>query len=110
MGSWEGRRARMTVKIGLTGGIGCGKSAVGAVLRKLGAEYADADRLVHELLSAGSPVVEQVAARFGHEVLEADGGVDRKRLGAIVFGDRAALRDLEDLLHPAVRAELRRRM
>lgn len=100
----------MTVKIGLTGGIGCGKSAVGAVLRELGAEYADADRLVHELLAAGSPVVEQVAGRFGTEVLAADGGVDRKRLGAIVFGDRAALRDLEDLLHPAVRAELRRRM
>jgi dephospho-CoA kinase len=100
----------MTVKIGLTGGIGCGKSAVGAVLRELGAEYADADRLVHELLAAGSPVLEQVAGRFGTEVLAADGGVDRKRLGAIVFGDRAALRDLEDLLHPAVRAELRRRM
>jgi dephospho-CoA kinase len=100
----------MIVKIGLTGGIGCGKSADGAVLSELGAEYADADRLVHELLAAGSPVVEQVAGRFGTEVLAADGGVDRKRLGAIVFGDRAALRDLEDLLHPAVRAELRRRM
>ena len=100
----------MTYRIGLTGGIGCGKSAVGAVLRELGADYADADQLVHELLAAGSPVVEQVAARFGRDVLASDGGVDRKRLAAVVFADPAALRDLEALLHPAVRAELRQRM
>lgn len=96
--------------IGLTGGIGCGKSAVGALLRELGAEYADADQVVHGLLTAGSPTVERVARRFGPEVLAPGGGVDRRRLAAIVFGDPAALRDLEALLHPAVRAELRRRM
>src|SRR6478672_8248856 len=80
------------------------------MLQDLGAEYVDADRLVHGLLAAGSPLVEQVAARFGQELLEADGGIDRRRLAAIVFADPAALRDLEGLLHPAVRAELRRRM
>lgn len=100
----------MTHRIGLTGGIGCGKSAVGAMLRALGAEYVDADQLVHRLLAAGSPLVERVAARFGPGVLAPDGGVDRRRLGAVVFADPAALRDLEALLHPAVRAELRRRM
>ena len=100
----------MTVRIGLTGGIGCGKSAVGAMLRELGAEYVDADQLVHTLLAPGSPLVELVAARFGREVLASDGGVDRARLGAIVFADPAALRDLEGLLHPAVRAALRQRM
>ena len=97
-------------KIGLTGNIGCGKSAVGAMLQELGAEYVDADRLVHDLLAAESPIVDRVAARFGREVLGADGGVDRHRLGSIVFADPSALRDLEALLHPAVRAELRRRM
>lgn len=100
----------MTHKIGLTGGIGCGKSAVGAILQELGAEYVDADRLVHELLAPGSPLVAQVADRFGRGILTADGGVDRKQLGAIVFTNPAALRDLEALLHPAVRAELRRRV
>ena len=100
----------MTVKIGLTGGIGCGKSVVGEMLRELGAEYVDADHLVHALLAAGSPLVEQVVGRFGREVLGPDGGVDRRKLGAIVFADSGALRDLEALLHPAVRSELRRRM
>lgn len=100
----------MAVKIGLTGNIGCGKSAVGAMLQELGAEYVDADRLVHDLLAEGSPIVGRVAARFGREVLAPNGAVDRRRLGAIVFADQTALRDLEALLHPAVRAELRRRM
>jgi dephospho-CoA kinase len=97
-------------KIGLTGNIGCGKSTVGGMLQELRADYVDADQLVHGQLAAGSPVVPQVVARFGQDVLSPDGGVDRRRLGAIVFGDRAALRDLERLLHPAVRTEIRRRM
>jgi dephospho-CoA kinase len=100
----------VTVKIGLTGGIGCGKSVVGAMLRELGAEYADADQQVHALLAAGSPLIEPIVERFGREILGPDGGVDRRKLGAIVFADPAALRDLEALLHPAVRSELRRRM
>ena len=100
----------MPYKIGLTGNIGCGKSAVGDMLQELGADYVDADQLVHELLAAESPLVADVVARFGPEVLDPDGGVDRRRLGAIVFADWAALRDLERLLHPAVRSEIRRRM
>jgi dephospho-CoA kinase len=100
----------LAVKIGLTGGIGCGKSAVGAMLRRLGAEYVDADLVVHELLTAGNPMVERVAARFGREILDETGGVDRRRLGEVVFNDSASLRDLEQLLHPAVRAEIRRRV
>jgi len=100
----------LVYKIGLTGNIGCGKSVVGSMLRELGAEYVDADQLVHELLAVGSPIVDQVIARFGQGVLNPDGRLDRRRLGAIVFSDQAALRDLEALLHPAVRAELRRRM
>jgi dephospho-CoA kinase len=100
----------MTFRIGLTGGIGCGKSAVGALLRELGAEYLDADQIVHGLLASDSPLVGQVAARFGAEVRAADGGVDRRKLAAIVFADPLALRDLEALLHPAVREVVRQRL
>jgi dephospho-CoA kinase len=98
------------LKIGLTGNIGCGKSSVGAILRELGADYVDADQLVHQLLGPGTPVVQQVLDRFGPQVLGPDGGVNRDRLGEIVFRDPTALRDLEALLHPRVRADLRRRM
>lgn len=100
----------MAYRIGLTGGIGCGKSVVGAMLRDLGAEYLDADRVVHGLLAAGSPLVERVVERFGSEVRAADGGIDRRRLASIVFNDPTALRDLEGLLHPAVRAAVRERL
>ena len=100
----------MAYRIGLTGNIGCGKSAVGTMLEALGAEYVDADRIVHELLASGGQAVPAVSARFGAEVLATDGGVDRRRLGAIVFGDPAALKDLEGILHPLVRPEIRRRL
>ena len=100
----------MTYRIGLTGNIGCGKSAVGAMLRDLGAEYIDADQLVHQLLAAGSPVVPRIVERFGPGLVTPDGGIDRRALGAIVFADAAALRDLEGLLHPAVQADIRRRL
>jgi dephospho-CoA kinase len=100
----------LVYKIGLTGNIGCGKSVVGGMLQELGAEYVDADEVVHRLLAAGSPLADDVISRFGSQVRAADGGVDRARLGSIVFADAAALRDLERRLHPAVRVELRRRM
>jgi dephospho-CoA kinase len=100
----------LAYKIGLTGNIGCGKTTVGAMLQELGADYVDADQLVHELLGADSPIVDQVARRFGTDLVKADGSIDRRRLGAIVFADAAALRELEALLHPAVRVVVRRRM
>jgi dephospho-CoA kinase len=100
----------LAYKIGLTGNIGCGKTTVGEMLQELGADYVDADQLVHELLGADSPIVDQVARRFGTDLVKADGSIDRRRLGAIVFTDAAALRELEALLHPAVRVVIRRRM
>lgn len=100
----------MVYRIGLTGGIGCGKSVVGTALQELGAEYVDTDRLVHELLQVGSPTVDQVRARFGPDVMAEDGSVDRRKLGEIVFNDSAALRDLEAILHSSVRTKLRRRI
>jgi dephospho-CoA kinase len=89
--------------IGLTGNIACGKTAVGHMLLELGAErYIDADEVVHKLYDSGQPIALQVAAVFGDKVLAADGSVDRKALGAIVFQDAAALQRLEAIVHPAV--------
>src|SRR5258708_4046713 len=89
--------------IGLTGNIACGKTAVGHMLLELGAErYIDADEVVHKLYNSGQPLALQVAAVFGDKVMAADGSVDRKALGAIVFQDAAALQRLEAIVHPAV--------
>jgi dephospho-CoA kinase len=95
--------------IGLTGNVGAGKSEVVRLLGKLGADSIDADRLGHEVMAPGTPEWEQIRARFGRNVLQADGTVDRRALGAIVFADPGALRDLEGILHPGVRARIRAR-
>src|SRR3954469_9407726 len=100
----------MPYRIGLTGNIACGKSSIGRLLVARGAEYVDADRLVHALMEPGTAENDAIMARFGPQVRTADGRIDRPRLGGIVFADPAALRDLEQILHPGVRAEIRRRM
>jgi dephospho-CoA kinase len=100
----------MAYRIGLTGNIACGKSTVGRLLEARGAEYIDADRLTHHLLEAGTPENGRIVGRFGAEVRAIDGSIDRPKLGAIVFADPAALKDLEAILHPGVRAAIRRRM
>jgi dephospho-CoA kinase len=100
----------MPYRIGLTGNIACGKSTVGRMLAARGAEYVDADRLVHALMEPGRPENEQIVARFGSEVRGSDGRVDRAALGAIVWADPAALKDLEAILHPAVRSKIRARL
>jgi dephospho-CoA kinase len=93
--------------IGLTGNIACGKSTVVEMLRELGAHVVDADRVTHDLQRAGEPVYAQIVAAFGPTILAEPGGpIDRKRLGAIVFADPAALRRLEQIVHPAVHARI----
>lgn len=93
--------------IGLTGNIACGKSTVVAMLRELGAHVIDADRVTHELQQPGQPVYEQIVAAFGAGILSAPGGpIDRRALGAVVFSDPAALRRLEQIVHPAVHARI----
>src|SRR5512137_1127180 len=94
------------LKVAVTGGIGTGKSVVLEEFAACGAPVVDADALVHEALRAGSPAVERVRARFGDTVVTPAGDVDRARLGAIIFADPAARRDLESLLHPAVYREI----
>jgi dephospho-CoA kinase len=100
----------MPFRIGLTGNIACGKSTVGKLLVARGAEYVDADRLVHRLMEPGTPENDQIVERFGMGVRAEDGRINRPALGAIVFADPAALKDLEAILHPGVRAEIRRRL
>ncbi|HEY7066947.1 MAG TPA: dephospho-CoA kinase [Chloroflexota bacterium] len=95
--------------IGLTGNIGAGKSVVAGMLRDLGADDVDADRLGHAVMAPGTPEHDRLVARFGADILQADGTIDRRKLGAIVFADPAALRDLEAVVHPGVRARIRER-
>jgi dephospho-CoA kinase len=90
--------------LGVTGGIGSGKSTVAALLRKRGARVVDADAVVRDLY-AGGDLPAAIAARFGPGVLDTAGAVDRKALGAMVFADAERRRELERLVHPAVRRE-----
>ena len=90
------------LRVALTGGIATGKSYVLSRFAASGVPTVDADSLVHEALSIGSPAVARVAGRFGGRVLAADGSVDRKALAALVFADTKARSDLEAILHPEV--------
>ncbi|MDQ2744615.1 MAG: dephospho-CoA kinase [Chloroflexota bacterium] len=97
--------------LGLTGPIACGKTTVGDLLVRLGAlARIDADTVVHQLMVGNTPVTAAIQDRFGPKVITVDGSVDRGRLGDVVFGDSSALRDLEAIVHPEVRAEIRQRV
>lgn len=88
---------------GVTGGIGTGKSRVAALLRERGVPVVDADELAREVVATGSPGLGELVQAFGPEVLTADGSLDRKRLGALVFSDEDARRRLNAITHPRVR-------
>ena len=93
----------MSYIIGITGNIACGKTAVGHLLLELGAErYIDADAVVHRLYESGQPIAKKVEEAFGARVIAADGSVDRKALGAVVFHDPEQMKRLEGIVHPAV--------
>lgn len=92
------------LRVGLSGGIGSGKSTVAARLAALGAVVIDADRVAREVVAPGTLGLAQVVDRFGPQVLAADGELDRAGLGAIVFADEPARRDLEAITHPLIKA------
>ncbi len=96
--------------IGLTGGIGSGKSTVSAELARRGADVVDADAIVRQVQQPGTEVFDGIVARFGSGILAADGQLDRQVVADIVFADPDALRDLNALVHPAVGAEIARRL
>ena len=95
-----------TLRIGLTGPIGCGKSTVAGWLGEVGARVIDADLVTRDVTPPGSPELVAVVAAFGSGVLREDGSLDRAALGRIVFMDAAALERLEAIIHPAVRPRI----
>ncbi len=91
------------MKVGLTGGIGAGKSTVADLFAKLGAIVIRADELARQVIEVNSSGFNQVITRFGKEILKKDGSIDRAKLAKIVFKDPNALKDLEKIIHPLVR-------
>lgn len=100
----------MSFVVGLTGGIGSGKSAAAEEFARLGATVVDTDVIAHELTRAAGPAMPAVERLFGKEVIGADGAMDRAKVRARVFADPAAKKALEALLHPMIRDESRRRI
>jgi dephospho-CoA kinase len=96
--------------VGLTGGIGSGKSTVSALLATKGAVIVDADAITRELQEPGTPVFAAMVERFGPGIVGPDGALDRAAVADIVFNDPEALADLNGIVHPAVGAEIARRM
>jgi len=90
------------LKVGLTGGVACGKSTVSAMFRELGARIIDADVLAREALEPGRPAYKDTVCIFGKRILGSDGRIDRKALAGIVFGDPAKRSMLEAVVHPRV--------
>jgi len=90
------------LKIGLTGGIGCGKSTVARIFEQLKTPVIDADEIAHQLVAIGQPALAQIQQDFGIRVFKPDGSLDRKKLSEIVFSDPKQKQKLESILHPLV--------
>ena len=95
--------SRRFLLVGLTGGLATGKSTVSSILRSLGCVVLDADVLAREVVEPGQPALAAIEREFGAEVLQPDGSLDRKRLGALVFTNPERRRRLEAITHPAIR-------
>ena len=102
------RPATRPRRVGLTGGIGAGKSAVSALLAARGATVVDADTLAREVVAPGTEGLAEIEAVFGSEVIDADGALDRDAMAALVFADPSARQRLEAIIHPRVRASAAR--
>jgi dephospho-CoA kinase len=96
------------MRVGLTGGVASGKSTVAGTLRELGAVVIDADQLARDVVARGTPGLAAVIEEFGSELLTEDGELDRPAMAKLVFGDKAARRRLEGIVHPLVFAEVQR--
>ncbi|MET0908490.1 MAG: dephospho-CoA kinase [Ilumatobacteraceae bacterium] len=98
------------IVVGLTGGIGAGKSTVSTMLADHGAVIVDADKIARDLQAPGAPLLAAMAARFGDHIISADGALDRAAVAAIVFNDKDALADLNGIVHPAMQEEIQRQI
>ncbi len=101
---------RAFLLVGLTGGVATGKSTVSAMFRALGCVIIDADLLAREVVEPGQPAYREIVEAFGPGVLQPDGGLDRKALGAVVFADSARRRRLEAITHPRIREQFAARL
>ena len=95
----------MPFVVGLTGGVGSGKSTAASCLKKHGAVVVDADEISRTLTKSGSPVIAEIFQAFGSQILHADGSLNRSALAALVFGDSTALEKLNTIMHPKIRME-----
>ena len=93
------------MKVGLTGGIGAGKSTVADMFSKLGAVVIRSDELARQVIEPNTPGFQKVLSRFGNQILQENGSIDRQKLAQIVFNDKHALKDLEEIIHPLVRGK-----
>ncbi|HYN27457.1 MAG TPA: dephospho-CoA kinase [Burkholderiales bacterium] len=100
----------MPFAVGLTGGIGSGKTTVAELFAELGAGVVDTDEIAHALTGPGQAAVGEIARRFGAQYATADGTLDRTRMRKLAFGDARAKKDLESILHPLIRREAERRL
>jgi dephospho-CoA kinase len=98
------------ITIGLTGGIGSGKTAAAAILGELGATLIDADKVGHEAYAPGTRCWQDLVDAFGREIVADDGTIDRKKLGARVFSDPLALKRLNSIVHPRIAEEINERI
>ena len=96
--------------IGLTGGIGCGKSQATGMFAELGADVVDTDAIAHELTAPGGLAMEAIATAFGNDYVRENGSLNRERMRELVFSDPTAKTRLEAIIHPIIRAESRRRV
>ncbi|HIV86333.1 MAG TPA: dephospho-CoA kinase [Candidatus Monoglobus merdigallinarum] len=96
--------------IGLTGSIGAGKSAVSGIFKSLGAYIIDADKIAHEVTEKGEKAYSEIVEYFGTGILSSDGSIDRKRLGSVVFGDKAKLKMLNSITHKYIFEEIEKRI
>lgn len=97
---------RFVIVVGLTGGIGAGKSTVSSLFKEKGAVIVDADQIARDLQAPGTPVVHAMAERFGDHILDDEGALVRSEVAKIVFSDEEALKDLNGIVHPAMQAEI----
>ncbi|MGR8933223.1 MAG: dephospho-CoA kinase [Gammaproteobacteria bacterium] len=98
------------LKIGLTGGIGCGKTVVAALFATYGTPIIDADAIAHALVEPGQPALQQLRCCFGAEIIASDGALNRAALRKLAFSDAEIKRQLENILHPLVYREMQRRL
>ena len=98
------------ILVGLTGGIGAGKSTVSIMLAERGAAIVDADLIARDLQAPGSPLLDAMAERFGRHIIDDNGALDRAAVAKVVFNDKDALADLNGIVHPAMQSEIQRQI